>query len=191
MTTTYQKRISSPYQPKSNIVVVKKHPAQDEIAKCLGSYNLNVTFTEDKTTIEIFKHIPNIIAILCTIKKDDKIIGVGRGHASLSKVNKYVERTVFTAVNYSLIDAISKTTRIVDALHTDTEANSKSVPVSNDARYESKKFNQEMITDKQRNFLVELIHTNITDEDDRESRIMQLDDLTRQEASEAIQSFQN
>ena len=191
MTTTYQKRISSPYQPKSNTAVIKKHPAQDEITRCLGSYNLNVTFTEDKATIEMFKHIPNIIAILCTIKKDDKVIGVGRGHASLSKVNKYVERTVFTAVNYSLIDAISKTTRIVDALHTDTEANSKSVPVNNDARYESKNYHQEMITDKQRNFLVELIHTNVTDEDDRESRIMQLDDLTRQEASEAIQSFQN
>ena len=45
------------------------------------------------------------------------------------------------------------------------------------------------ITDKQKSYLLQLIQSNVADEDDREQQISQLDELTRDEASEAIQSF--
>ena len=180
MTTKY---ITSPY-PVSN----KRHPAQEEIDKCLGSYNLNVTFTEDVDTMAIFKYRQGIIAVLCTVRKNNRIIGVGRAHSALdAKMTKYVARTVFSVFNASLIDAVSKSTRIIDTLHTDSPSPSQ----ANVEAIDSNAYDSDMITERQKKYLLELINSSNEDDAEKERMSASLDVFTRQEASEAIQSFKD
>lgn len=198
MNTKYQNRVKSPYQPtiKRDVYDVsnKNHPVREVINKCIGNYNIIASFEEDRETVAKLKN-PSIVAFTCTIKRDGNVIGIGRGHSALSPVNKYIEKTVHTAFNYSLIDAISKTTRIIDALHTDkTEMSSTSHDVK---ELESNNYTAietcgaEMITDKQRNYLLELINVNVSDSEERDRWSSQISEFTKEEASEAIQTFKS
>lgn len=199
-TTTYKSRpyISSPspYQParKSAFDVTgAKHPVREEIQKLLGSYNLAVTFEEDTQTIGMFQHIPGVVGFLCTIKKDNQIIGQGRGQAVISRMNKYIERTVHTAFNGSLIDAIVRSTKILDALQPDAmpqSHGSHSMGTEVTDTYPAKGYSEfEMITDKQRSYLLQLYSINIADEDERNIQVANVDQLTKEEASDAIKSM--
>lgn len=185
MNTLYKTKVASPYQPVRKTAtpnVSKQHPAEPEIARCMGDYNFTALFEKDTQAYEMFKNIPNLIAFICTIKKDGIAIGQGKGMSVLNQANKYVEKTVQTVWNYALIDAISKTTRILDAFHSTTASGDYSVKEP----YES-----EMITDKQRSYLLELINTNVSDNEERDRWSSQISEFTKEEASEAIQSFKN
>jgi|SRR3989344_3930994 len=193
MNTTYKPRIASPYQaPKKDPydITAKNHPVRQEVQKCIGKYDLTAIFEEDVRTVDTLR-IPGLIAFTCTIKNGDKVMGIGRGNAVISKVNKYVERTVHTAFNYSLIDAISKTTRIFDALYVNQNSQPQEKEVVLADAYKTRdSYGVEPITEKQKTYLLELIHTNIRNEDERILRESQIDEFTKEEASRAIQSFQ-
>lgn len=192
---TSNKRIASPYQPaiKRDVfnVSMASHPVREIINACVGSFALTATFVEDRETVTKLEN-PSIIAFLCTIRKGDKIIGIGRGHTALSPTNKFVERNIFSALNFSLIDAISKCTRVLNTFHTGQDLPLQSVvePVVGKGYNTKDSYNADMISDKQKSYLQELINVNL-DGEERESAIQTLDDLTRTEASEMIQSFKN
>lgn len=181
----------SPYQQNRKVafdVSGKTHPVHEEIQKLLGSYNLAITFEEDTQTIGMFKHIPGIVSFLCTIKKGDQVIGQGRGTAVISRMNKYIERTVHTAFNASLIDGIVRATKVLDALQPD--AISQPYDTGAEESYPVKgSYEFDMITDKQKSYLLQLIYTNVMDGDERERQAANVDQLTREEASDAIQSL--
>ena len=194
---TTTKRIASPYQSataKREVfdVTNKDHPVREIINRYTNSsINLSLSFEEDKETVAKLKN-DSIVAFTCVIKKGDRILGIGRGHSSLSPLNKYLERTVYTALNYSMIDSLSKATRVLDAFHTGQDLPLQSVvePVVSKGYEVQDSYSSDMISDKQKSYLQELINVNV-DEDEREGMLTQLDDLSKQEASDMIQSFKN
>lgn len=180
MNNSYKNRIASPYHPaKKDVFDVSRvtHPVREIIAKCKGVYTLTASFEEDTETASKLVHTPGVVAFICTIKNGNRVLGVGRGHTILGPQSRYVERVVHTAFNYSLIDAISKMTRAFNSLRTDLISEPHITTPT------------ETITEKQKIYLLELIDLNVTDEEEKERWSKQIDDLTKDEASEAIQSF--
>lgn len=100
----------------------KKNPLRLEIERSIGKFNLEITVQEDKDTLEKFKNLPGpIIAYLCTIRKNSEIIGIGRGSAILTRINKYYDRSIRYAFNASLIDGMVHSVKALDALYLKTD----------------------------------------------------------------------
>lgn len=195
MNTAYKPRIASPYHVAKNPpfdISARNHPVRREILKHVGKINLSVDFREDTETVRML-NISGLIAFVCTIEQNGKVIGIGRSNAILSETSKYFDRVIQSASNYSLVDAISKLIRTVDTLRTDTSKQSydyEKEAMLDDAYKVKDPHDAGMISEKQKKFLLELIHTNIQNEDERRLRESQVDDFTREEASRAIQAFQ-
>lgn len=187
--TTFKPRIASPYRftPKRKPLDVRddKHPAREEINKNLGVYKLTATITEDKETLNTFRHINGLTAFLCTITKDDTVIGLGRGMSVLGKNSRFVERAVRFACNASLIDAIVRSTKMLDVLATNDGPDKEVNAILNEA-YGEKERVEGMISEKQRGYLVQLIHTKITDPNEQGELSTRLDGMTKLEASQLI-----
>ncbi|MFA6969267.1 MAG: hypothetical protein WC217_01560 [Candidatus Paceibacterota bacterium] len=192
MNTAYKPRVAavaSPYQiMKKEMLNVHsdEHPVQKEIRRIVGTYPLTIEVTEDIQTLATLKHIPGLIAFIASVKKDGQIIGQGRGSSIISRMNKFIERTVRMSFNGAIIAAVMHATKALDVL-ADPLGDMSIEPV--DARQES--YAPEGITDKQKSYLFELIRTKVTDEEQRRSWEAQLDELTKDEASQAIQSFKS
>ncbi|MFZ2522744.1 MAG: hypothetical protein WAX44_02780 [Minisyncoccia bacterium] len=186
MKTLYKPtHIVSPFQvakKKGYDVQDKNHPVQDEIRKIIGTYDLSATFEEDTQTLEMFRHIPGLVAFSCTLKHGAEVIGYGRGTAVLSRMNRFVERAIRTAFNGSLVDAVVKSTKMLDALR--LEPGKERTSYITEEIYEN-----EPITDRQKSYLLELVFQNIEDEDERNRWSSQIDEMTKSEASNAIQVF--
>lgn len=196
-TVTFKPRIASPYQVAKKHpfdISASNHPVRKEILKHVGAYELTATFKEDTATTSMFKHIPGLIAFVCTLEQGGRVVGIGRSNAVISETSKYFERVIQTAWSYSLIDSVSKMTRTIDTLQTVPSKPSydyqKEAMIDDAYKARDSYRAEEMATEKQKKFLSELIHTNIRNEDERNLRVSQIDEFTRQEASKAIQSFQ-
>ncbi len=193
MNTTYKKPIVSPFQAMSTKALNtqdKAHPIHEEIRKSLGTYNFTATFESDSRTLEKFKHITGIVAIICTLKKGDEIVGEGRGTSVLSKVNRYLERTVRYAFNASLLDAVARSAKMLDSLHLDENLTHEvnATPTAPVEAYRAKD-TEGLITDKQKKYLLELIKIKVSDKEERDQWKIDIERLTKDEASQAIQSF--
>ncbi len=174
METTYRNR-PSPYQAmkrQTYNVQSTEHPARREIKKLVGSYNIQAIVEEDTQTLATFKHVPGLVAFLCTLVKDGDVIGQGRGTAAFSHSNKFISRTIKTAFNGSLIDAMIRSTRVLDTFD---EANEPREVAP--------------ITDKQKSYLSELVSKHVTGEFELEQWASQLESMSRNEASAAIEAF--
>lgn len=192
MNTTYKNRVASPYQLTKKDpfdVSDKKHPVRGAIERCTGSFDITATFEEDVATLALFKQMPGIIAFLCTLKKDGKIIGQGRGTAVLNQMNRYLERTVNTAFGAAFVDASVRCAKVLDTLRPNASGSNNSNAIVENAYKEKESYTFEGITDKQRSYLYELIQTNVIDEGERNRLELQIDSLSKNEASEAIQKF--
>lgn len=188
MNTTYKPRISSPYQVAQRPVYKKetsKDTVQEEMQKLIGRYEFTAEFAVDTQTATTLKDIPGrVIAFICTLKLGDKVIGQGRGTTAINQINKFIVRNICFAFNASLVDAIVRSTKIQDMFRADSIPH----PWSNTTD-DTKLDLSDGITDKQRTYLLELINTKVDDEDEREGWLSQLSELTREEASQAIQRF--
>ena len=181
-----------------------KHPARQEVLKNIGKYELTAEFTEDSQTLSLFKHIPGLIAYICTLSntKTGSILGQGRGTAVLSKINRYVDRSVAVARNASLIDSVVRAAKGMEALSLGTnDQGDGATPIETirEARpiytglelpetFNEKPSTQKMISTKQKEYLRGLV-AKIKDEFQREKWLSELDNLSSSEASEAIQSL--
>jgi hypothetical protein len=179
----YKTRVASPFpvatrQPQK----VKLDPVREEVNKLLGTYQFSATFELDTQTAATLKHIPGVIAFICTIRKGDQIIGQGRGTTAINQINRFIVRTINYAFNASLVDAVIRATKLLDIYRPDIKPHSWG---GSDTAGDS----FDCITDKQKSYLTELIQNNVNDEDEREGWLSQLDELTREEASQAIQRF--
>jgi hypothetical protein len=195
--TTYKSRVRSPFQvnkPKPYQVpnVADSDTVRDEVKKLLGTFEFSATFEVDTQTVSTLKHIPGLIAFLCTIKKGDKVIGQGRGTTVINQVNRFIVRTINYAFNAALIDAVVRSTKILDVFRPDaiqhpwTEA---SHAPSNTYKVQGEEVS-DVATPKQIDYLRQLIQVNVGEEDEREGMESQLSELTRAEASNMIKSFQ-
>ncbi len=180
MTTIYKRKepdYPSPYQAlkhQTYNVQSSEHPARREVQKLVGEYTLNATVEEDTQTLATFRHVPGLVAYLCTITRDGAVIGQGRGTATFGPNNKFINRTIKTAFNGSLIDAMIRSTRVLDTLDESTEPH-EITPM----------------TDKQRSYLQTLITQRVTGEFELERWSARLGTMSRDEASAAIEELVN
>jgi hypothetical protein len=192
METKNKNSIISPFQGKKESMFEidirnPKHPARAEIDKVLGVYEITATFNEDADTLSQFSSIKGLVAIKCILEMDGEIIGEGRGTAVFSKVNKYIEKTVSVAVKAAFIDAVVRCTKLQETFKPGDVEWSEDIEDAYEAKavYEGR----QTITDKQKKFLTELVQTKVNDEEERNGWLNQMTQLTKGEASEAIESF--
>lgn len=176
-TITYNNNLVSQYHMREK-AFNNKNPIHEEIKKCLGKYEFTATFERDTGTIDLLKEIPGIIAFTCKISRGDKIVGIGWGSSVINKANRFVERSVRSALNGSMVDAIIRSTKILDSFHPNAISQLQGTDVGLAG-----------ITGKQKNYLLELIQTNITDKNELRHWESKIDGLSKDEASEAIQSL--
>lgn len=200
MKTNHKHRIASPYQMtrEKTFRMRDKSPIQEDIEKNTGTFNLTVDVKEDKETISLFKHVPNLISFITTLKNEnDEVVGIGRGSAVINRLNKFVERTVRYAYNASLIDAMVRSTKILDALYI-TPSNQENTEVPDEADLEGRDkpafYGEEdmpkIATEKQRAFLNRLIDEKC-DDSTKEEYLGQLNSpyLSKFDCSKLINSL--
>ncbi len=188
MKTAYKPRIASPFQvmrEKPFDVQDKKHPVRQEIEKCIGRYNLTAVVEEDIATQTTMK-LPGLISFLCTLLKDGRVVSQGRGNSILNPTNRFLQRAVASAFNSALADAAIRATKVLDTFRTSYEPNTSTTL---DEAYRAKESVSGLATDKQKSYLLELVSLNCTDEDERTRWETQIDEISKDEASAAIQSF--
>ena len=183
---TYKNNIPSPYKTRERI-----DPIQEEITKNAGSFNLTIVTEQDFETMKLFKNIPGFVAFKTTLSKENQLLSIGYGSAVLNRLNKFVERTVLFAKNSSLIDAMVRSTKILDALSImpnqkdtedrDTEGRDFQASYTEDL--------PQTATEKQRNFLSKLVEK--CDEEDKEEYLSALASpyLSKFDCSELIKKL--
>jgi ABC-type proline/glycine betaine transport system ATPase subunit len=162
------------------------HPVREEIDKVIGQYNLTAVIKEDTATLATMKHVGGLIAFICSLMKDGKVISEGRGATVLGPNNKWLTKAVENAFNSALSDAVIRSTKVLG-----TFLSASGSAVSLEAAYgeiEAQK-NNEPSTEKQRNYLYQLITQNVDDEEEREQRLSQVDELSKQEACRMIEEL--
>jgi hypothetical protein len=159
------------YKPRA----YRNDPIQEEISKNLGSFTLSVTVESDIEMTKKFSHIPNFIAFKTTLKKDGEMISIGTGSAVLNQYNKFLSRTVRFAYGSSIVDAIVRSVKILDALSI-IPTNQNESEVDLEGRDKQAFFNDEdlpqLATEKQLNFAKKLIEN--CDEDEKEQYLEQI-----------------
>ena len=192
--TTYNnKRILSPLQPRIQPVIDirnENHPAREIIRKlCTTSHNLKITFEEDVSTLDHFRHIPGFIAILCKFTKDGQTIAFGRSCSVFSRMNKQVERTISSAINGSFLSAANNATKVFEALRMsqpEEETGQKFEEMNNQLQYRD-----DPASSKQKSYLLQLIDSNVENEDERDQLKSEVDRISKEKASEMIEGFLN
>lgn len=157
METNYKN--SSPYTSKQR--QGDKSLADEEIKECIGSYNFTLIVEEDKEMFSILKN-PFIIALKCTIKNGNVVLGVGRSNSVLSPKNKFLKNAVLYSWGASVIDALSKSVKTLSNLPMKETANTVKEEISLESRdskptYFTDEDNHKYASDKQRNFLKKLV----------------------------------
>lgn len=185
-TTTYRSRITSPVASPYQLIKKEmtdvhndEHPVQKEICRIVGSYPLTIEVAEDTQTLQTLKHIPGLIAFIASVKKDGQIIGQGRGSSIISRLNKFVERTVRMSFNGSIISAVMHATKALDVLADPLD----------DMGTETAEVVQEKITDRQKSYLTELVSKKIKDEGTIGWYMENIGGMTKERASVAIKEL--
>lgn len=173
----YRSSIPSPFQARQKI-----DPVQEAIEQNVGKFNLEISIEEDKDTVLQLKDLPGpVIAYKCTIRRGSQVLGIGRGSNILSKINKWVDRSVRYTLNASIIDSIVQSVKALDVLYLK----------DNGEVLTQETIGIDYASDKQKSYLRELIRSNVVDEGKRKYWESQIDLLTKDEASEKIKSFVN
>jgi hypothetical protein len=168
MNNAYKNNIPPPYKTRVD-------PIQEEISKNISSFSLTVTTEQDLETMALFKNIQGFVAFKTTLKKGNQLLSIGYGSAVLNRLNKFVERTVLFAKNSSLIDAMVRSTKILDALsimpnQKDTE--DRDLEGRDSPAFFGEDDLPQVATEKQLNFAKKLIEN--CDEDEKEQYLEQI-----------------
>ena len=193
-TSTHYKSIRSPFQAvrkQSYNVQDKRHPVRLEIQKFIGAYQIDIQFEEDQETLQKFRHIPGLIAILCTLRKDGKVVGLGRSISVVNRINRIVERTVSMAINGIFLSACNSATKVLDTLRLEAPALTGPRGLGEAYKMPEEEVSEFAATDRQKSYLRELLSLAIEDEREREVKISQIDEMTKSEASAAIKILAN
>lgn len=178
MNTDY--KIVSPYQFKRKMPNIQNdnHPVQEFVRQnCLGSYSLTATFLPDEHTLQTLK-IPGMAAFLCVLRCGEQVLAEGRSMTVVSEMNKFYEKSLIYAKGQSLLDAIAKGSKILDLIQTNSSPQQSTPP----------SFNQKErgmtggITDKQKNYLLQLLKSNQASEEE----IEEVYKLSKEEAADKI-----
>ena len=171
-----------------------RHPARKEVLKTIGSYNFTAEIQEDAQALALFKK-PGLIAFVCTLKRnkggESEVLGQGRGVAILNRLNRYVERTIQSAASAALVDAVVKSTKVLDTLGIEMAVPAKPSMAIGEAYQAKEDEESDLATIKQVGYLRQLISMHVEDDSERERFLSHIDQLTKGEASELIQKYAN
>jgi hypothetical protein len=133
-----------------------KSLADEEIKECIGSYNFTLMVEEDKEAFLLFQN-PYIIALKCTLKQGNRVLGIGRANSVLSPKNKFLKNAVLYSWSASLIDAISKGVKTLNNLPIKEGAIAIKEETVSHQTYSNNEDSPKYASDKQRNFLKKLV----------------------------------
>ena len=189
--------VRSPFQPHPAQVMREKaldtqdaeHPMRKALRKfCAETINLSVTFSEDAGALSTLK-VPGLIAIKCVVSKDGKAIGIGHGSSILTRLNRSQDRIIAYCVNGALMSAMNSACKVLDAMRANTEERHPAGSTGSSDAYPARESNSfEMATPRQLEYLKQLVEINCT-ESEQEKWAQQLEQLTKDDASQAIESF--
>jgi len=153
-------------------------------------YNLSGTFSKDTETLESFGNTSGLIAYICQLKRDGNLIAEGRGSSLLNDHENSANATIKTAQISAFKDAVLRATGTSFLFTQDIE--NMNLGKKQEDKYpvaEEYNLRQDTISQKQKDLLISLLHQNIYNDKERDQWISSLEDLTKAEASDQIQSF--
>ncbi|HBM46115.1 MAG: hypothetical protein UT05_C0007G0010 [Parcubacteria group bacterium GW2011_GWF2_38_76] len=159
----------------------KKSLGKSGCEKIAGIFNFSATFVRDNDTMDAFKSIPGLIAYICTLYRDDKIVGQGRGASTLDKNNGDPNKTIKMSSKSAFIDAVIRTTSLADIFSQDLE----DMPTNNTENVPK----EVPITDRQKELLSVLIKRHVHDGEEKGKWLTEIPNMTKAEASDTISSF--
>ena len=192
MQTQYKNRaVRSPYQPHPVKQAQEKvlnmndeqNPVRQILAKlCQTQYALSATFSPDTGIMSVLK-TPGLIAVKCELSLQGKgLVGIGHGSTAISKLNKGLDRALYSCLNGALMSAINSACKSLDVIRLEGGQGQLG-----EAYKAVRGEETQPATDKQKSYLRELILLNAEDDTDRQQRINQISELTKEEASQQIQ----
>jgi hypothetical protein len=187
MNNAYKNNIPSPYKTRERM-----DPIQEEVTKNISNFSLTVITEQDLETMALFKNITGFVAFKTTLKKGNQLLSIGYGSAVLNRLNKFVERTVLFAKNASLIDAMVRSTKILDALSimpNQKDGEERDLEGRDSPAFFGEEDMPQYASQKQRNFLTKLVEN--CDDSEKEEFISALASpyLSKFQCSELIQKL--
>ena len=125
---------------------------------------------------------PGLVAVKCELSLDGRPIGLGHGSTAISRLNKGIDRALYSCLNGALMSAINSACKSLDIIRLEGSQEQLGEAYKAVRGEES-----QPATDKQKSYLRELILLNAEDDTDRQQRINQISELTKEEASQQIQ----
>ena len=178
------------------IIKGKKSLAKGGAEKLASIYNLTAIFERDDNALEMLSEVKNLVAFVCVLTKNNVVAGQGRGADTLARNSNDANKTLKMAQKRAYIDAVIRTTGLSDIFTQDIEdmnleeitenSNQQSCDLPEKNLCIENPTEENMITEKQRNFLADLIYQRTVDEEDRERELSMIEGLSKYDASELI-----
>src|SRR3989344_7274700 len=74
---------------------------------CQARYSLTATFSPDLGTMSALNKTPGLVAVKCELSLDGRPIGLGHGSTAISRLNKGIDRALYSCLNGALMSAIN------------------------------------------------------------------------------------
>jgi len=179
MSTIHTESVRSPYQAMREDAVnikSKDHPVADEVRKCVGTYELKAVVEEDSQTLAALQ-TDNLVAFLCTLKREGIPLAQGRGSVVISPTtNRFYQRAIAAAFNSALADAAIRATKVLDLVRKRPVGGGDIDQLNDNAP----------ATEKQRALLNQLLYDRVQNKSEREKWLGQVPTISRFDASELI-----
>lgn len=191
------------------IIKGRKSLAKGGAEKLASIYNFIAEFKQDMETTEMLKSVPGLVAFVCnlTSKNGGQLVGQGRGASTLIKNQGDANKTIKIAQKSSFIDSVIRSTGLSDLFTQDIEE----MPVvereveqtENNNNWLDETFknenlrptreqvetDEEPITLRQKELLVNLLFQKISDVTERDRRLEMVGNFSKKEASECIKAL--
>ena len=173
-----QGHIVSPFMKRPYDIQDQNHPVQQEIEKFVGRYQIFADVEQDKATLTLLDYVPGLISFLCTFRDSEgRILSQGRGSAILNKGNRFITKMINLAFGSAFVDA-SVRCKVLDTLRSGG---------NNTSDYDTKESDiTELATDKQKQFLLALISSSVSNQNSRDQMESEVDQMTKETASSKI-----
>ncbi len=179
------------------IIKGKKSLAKGGAEKLASIYSLTAVFERDDNALEMLSGVKNLVAFICILTKDSAVVGQGRGADTLERNSNDPNKTLKMAQKRAYIDAVIRTTGLSDIFTQDiedmnlgevnTNNNQQNYDLPEKKLYIENSTEENMITRKQKDFLIDLIfQKNVDDEEVRERELAMVDGMSKFDASELI-----
>ncbi|MFA5936663.1 MAG: hypothetical protein WC822_02160 [Candidatus Paceibacterota bacterium] len=157
-------------------------------------YNLTATFTKDNETLQSFGNTNGLIAYVCQLKRDSKLVAEGRGSANISDYENSANSSIKCAMISSFKDAVLRATGTSFLFTQDIENMNLSEEPDLEGRDRQAFLGDEdmpkLMTEKQEALLRQLIVEKIHNPSSREEYEKQISPyLSRFQCSELISSL--